>query len=155
MDITLGVKWGLDFAAQLELLVPAWNHAFSVEVNRRAWKQGGFSADGITMRPLWRQKHKQLGKNVDKRALSKAERRQNMINGHNIIGPMKPAVDFIESLRPPWDLGLAATGDASKAQCSTRSNVNEIQALPCPANSEPGLKIKRFHADIVALSKCM
>ena len=69
----------LSFARQLELLVPAWNNAFSKEVNLRAWKKGGFGADGITLTPLWAQKAKDSCSSVKERALSKAEQRRGAI----------------------------------------------------------------------------
>ena len=66
----------LSFATQLQVLVPAWNNAFSREVNLSAWRKGGFAADGIRMTPLWDQKKKDSCASVKDRALSKAEMRR-------------------------------------------------------------------------------
>lgn len=43
----------LSHARQIQLIVPAWEAAFSKETNLRAWAKGGFAHDGIRMTPLW------------------------------------------------------------------------------------------------------
>lgn len=98
MKETLG-KHGLSFSEQLELLVPAWNVAFSATTNRRAWAKGGFGLAGINMKPLWLQKAKDEGANVDARARTKSERRQEAVDKLALTSQ----IDF-ERLTPPWCL---------------------------------------------------
>jgi hypothetical protein len=64
-DRTLGSVSTLNHAEQLKLLCICWRHAFSKEINQRAWHAGGFGADGITMSPLWVQKRKDEGQCKD------------------------------------------------------------------------------------------
>ena len=59
----------LSFAKQFQVLVPAWNNAFSKEVNLKAWKKGGFAADGIRMTPLWDQKKMDTCASIKDRAI--------------------------------------------------------------------------------------
>lgn len=67
----------LSYSRQLELMIPAWQNAFSRETNQRAWREGGFGTDGINMLPLWKQLKKEEGHLVESRALSAAEKTRN------------------------------------------------------------------------------
>ena len=69
----------LSFATQLSILRPSWNVAFSKETNLRAWRKGGFAADGIRMTPLWDQKKMDECASIKDRAMSKAEMRHGAI----------------------------------------------------------------------------
>lgn len=152
----------LSFKEMLKLLVPSWNNAFSKEVNRRSWEAGGFGPDGITMAPLWKQKKKQEGIGVSKRARSHAERRRNAI----VSMGLNKATNF-DALKAPWDRDFRdlakdddeenwEDGDDSLVQQAvktTRSFSAELQKLGVPGTSNPALLIRDFYEDIARLSQ--
>ena len=76
----------LSFAKQFQVLVPAWNNAFSKEVNLKAWKKGGFAADGIRMTPLWDQKKMDTCASIKERAFSKAEMKRGAMAKFGLNG---------------------------------------------------------------------
>ena len=76
-------------------MVPAWNAAFSVETNCRAWTAGGFGPKGITLKPLWDQKKvaQKFGASAQ-RALSRREMRRRAIEEFGLA----EEVDFEKAL---------------------------------------------------------
>jgi hypothetical protein len=162
-DATAGWSTGLTHAKQIQLLVPAWDQAFSKATNQKAWDMGGFGAAGITMAPLWKQREKDLGVSVEDRARSKMERRRDAVSK---LG-LNQTYHF-DSLTAPWQRSMkqlnqdeadralaeeerADDADAGPQHASTHRFSAEQQYLQCPANSKPGKKLRSFHDEIVTL----
>ena len=134
MALTPTKNPNLSHAKQLELMVPAWNNAFSKKTNERAWRRGGFGKDGITMAPLWQQLKKEQGEVVDSRARSASERARLAAD----LG-LKTTFEFDKWLTKPYEqnsqalekeLDADAEGeDEDEGVKSTRLPVAELQRL--------------------------
>jgi hypothetical protein len=139
-------------------MVPAWENAFSKETNERAWRQGGFGEDGITMAPLWLQKKTEEGALALRRARSAKER--SRLSAED-IGLQNRTFEFDKWLTNPYErstqelekeLDKDSEGEDDEGFTSTRLPVGELQKLQCPANSEPAKKVRAFHDGIANLS---
>ena len=154
---------GLTHAEQLQLLVPAWENAFSQETSLRGWRKGGFAIDGIRLTPLWEQNKKDSCESVNDRALSKHEMRQGAIAKLGLnktyqfddvlkVAPHKRSLDQLTA-----EVFAAAANtegdDDDDVTKTTRSFVCEQQRLRVPANSDPAAKLQLFHLQVVELSK--
>jgi len=161
MDRSRGSSVALSHKEQLELLVKPWNKAFSAESNLKAWAKGGFGWNGITQKPLWLQKVKDEGKNVEQRARSNKEKRANASIEH----ALSKEYDFDRALKAPnlWKRGVTelqseqnesfrreeGDGDDDPTVVAERrtskSLTAELQLLRVPVTSWPGRKVKNFH----------
>jgi len=158
----------LSHAQQLALIVPAWNNAFSKEVNLLGWKKGGFASDGIRMTPLWAQRKKDDCVDVKQRAFSKAEQRRGAIEklGLNNTYEFDKILRLGSQKRTVAELTAEAEAVAANAEgdddgdevedgsstFTTRSFVCEQQRLRVPANGAAGTKLRDFHDQIIELS---
>lgn len=166
---TNGSSSSLSHSRQLGLLVTCWHNAFSRETNERAWSLGGFGKEGITMAPLWVQQAKESGESIAKRARSRAEKgrlsmadkatmsQQFQFDNVLTTTPFRKSAAALQ--KEENDAHASKDGNESEDSdeedehtVSTRFPAVELQLLRIPANSNAGLKVKRFHDQIVSLS---
>ena len=160
---------------------PPAHHLLCLHVSPHLYVwQGGFGADGINMRPLWLQKHKDSHKDVALRARSRVERRANA----KIAFSLSKEYEFDRVLKAPnlFRKGIhdeqdkAEKNEAGEAETqedaqenevqdglvvrerrTTKSLVAELQLLRVPPTAVAGRKVRAFHdfiAEISVLCRC-
>jgi hypothetical protein len=139
----------------LELLNEPFRNAFGAQYIGLAWKMGGFGADGITMRPLWIQKkHEEAVRQAKHYALTRKEKKRAF---QDTFGLSDEGYKWPE-MKPPWEFKTPKShvedeqDDGSNPATHSMPQLHvELQMVRCPATSDVGLKLRRFHDEIQKL----